>query len=191
MFIAIDTLKTVWNHDWVFFLCGIFSSPVSNWMLPFRHLWPLDGGVNLKMRGLTEKCRAGGIELPKFKAKKGDFGKLFEWLLTHTLTCCHHHICLIAARLCVYIDIYSCSFHSLYWKMIIKGDFIYSPLLKQLLKHPWNFVGISLCQNENKSNDQTVSVQKVIQFVIETFDMMQGVRHRVFSLMFWHEFIWR
>ena len=46
-------------------------------MLPFCRLSPPDGGVNLKMRGLT----AGGIELPKFKAKKGRFAKLFECMI--------------------------------------------------------------------------------------------------------------
>ena len=39
-----------------------------------------DGGVNLKVRGLTGTWGAVGIEMPKFKAKKGDFAKIWQKL---------------------------------------------------------------------------------------------------------------
>ena len=36
----------------------------------------IDGGVNLKVRGLTGTWGAAGIEMPNFEAKKGDFAKI-------------------------------------------------------------------------------------------------------------------
>ena len=36
----------------------------------------IDGGVNLKVRGLTGTWGAVGIEMPNFEAKKGDFAKI-------------------------------------------------------------------------------------------------------------------
>ena len=40
----------------------------------------IDGGVNLKVRGLTGTWGAVGIEMSKFEAKKGDFAKLWNKL---------------------------------------------------------------------------------------------------------------
>ena len=41
-----------------------------------------DGGVNLKVRGLTGTWGgvAVGIKVPKFEAKKGDFAKMWQKL---------------------------------------------------------------------------------------------------------------
>ena len=36
----------------------------------------IDGGVNLKVWGLTGTWGAVGIEMPKFEGKKGDFAKI-------------------------------------------------------------------------------------------------------------------
>ena len=40
----------------------------------------MNGGVNLKVRGLTGTWGAVGIEMPKFEAKKGDFAKIWQKL---------------------------------------------------------------------------------------------------------------
>ena len=40
----------------------------------------MDGGVNLKVRGLTGTWGPVGIEMPKFEAKKGDFAKIWQKL---------------------------------------------------------------------------------------------------------------
>ena len=40
----------------------------------------IDGGVNLKVRGLTGTWGAVGIEMSKFEAKKGDFANIWQKL---------------------------------------------------------------------------------------------------------------
>ena len=40
----------------------------------------INGGVNLKVQGLTGTWGAVGIEMPKFEAKKGDFAKIWQKL---------------------------------------------------------------------------------------------------------------